>query len=123
MKTKLVETPSAMPNTPSVVSHRCDIALVQGRALVGQHVGRIGAEEDVGEEHQRDDHQRRPERAPGRLEQQDHADHRDHEVERGRPPRPARELVVEQLEVGRGERRRAAPAPSPGAGRGRAART
>ncbi len=102
-KTKLVETPSAMPKMPSVVSHWCCRNLVEGRALVLHHLGHPGAGE--GEHHEQDgdaDHGQ-AQRPPRRLQQQQDAGAGGDQVERGRLARALRQLAVEQEQIGAGE--------------------
>src|SRR3546814_6491824 len=60
---------------------------------------RIGAEEGVTEEDNGDDHQRRAERAPRRLQQQHHADAGDDDVLGVEVVRPLREFLVEEIEI------------------------
>ncbi len=90
---KLVDTPTATPNTPSVVSHMWLMPLDERGAAVGDDLGHVGAEEDVDEEHRSQDHHRQAERAPRGLEQQQHADHGGGQVQVGGHARALRELL------------------------------
>ena len=78
--------------------------LAQTLPLVRDHVRHIGPAEGVGEEHDRDDHQRWPERTTRGLEQHQHADYRGHQVEGRRRAGATGQLTVEDGDVGRAER-------------------
>ena len=67
------------------------------------HVRHVGATEGVHQEHDGNHHQRWPERPPGRLEQHQHADHGDNQVVRRRGAGAARQLGIEEVDIGRAE--------------------
>src|SRR3546814_7027224 len=72
---------------------------LEAGAFPGEDARRIGAEEGVTEEDNGDDHQRRAERAPRRLQQQHHADAGDDDVLGVEVVRPLREFLVEEIEI------------------------
>ena len=92
-----------MPNTPSVVSHMCDMRRENDAPLCEISSGRYGPNSAYDDEQHGQHGHRRADRAPGGLEQQHEAGDRHDEVERRRLSGPQRERVVEEHQVRRRE--------------------
>ncbi len=78
--------------------------LSQTGPFVGDYVWHVLTAEGVDEKDRCHDHQRWAESTAGRLEQQDKSKNRDHEIQLGRHSGTVRQLVVEEIQIGRTER-------------------